>query len=96
MTVLWCMQALLELQRQHDSTRISSTRELTRRVSSSQTPPLPPQGTAESNAALAAWDHQRSQSQSFTGGLSPDLPVNTMGLFKRSSIAALINVATAD
>ena len=67
---LVCTQALLELQRQHDSTRISSTRELTRRASSSQTPPLPPQGAAEGSAALAAWDHQRSQSQSFTGGCS--------------------------
>ena len=70
------MQALLELQRQADSTRISSTRELTRRPSSSQIPPLPPGGAPESSAALAAWDHQRSQSQSFTGGhISLDLPV---------------------
>ena len=76
------MQALLELQRQADSTRISSTRELTRRPSGSQIPPLPPGGAPESSAALAAWDHQRSQSQSFTGGhLSLDLPVRQLARF---------------
>ena len=76
------MQALLELQRQADSTRISSTRELTRRPSGSQIPPLPPGGAPESSAALAAWDHQRSQSQSFTGGhLSLDLPMRWLAGF---------------
>ena len=76
------MQALLELQRQADSTRISSTRELTRRPSGSQIPPLPPGGAPESSAALAAWDHQRTQSQSFTGGhLSLDLPVRWLAGF---------------
>ena len=76
------MQALLELQRQADSTRISSTRELTRRPSGSQIPPLPPGGAPESSAALAAWDHQRTQSQSFTGGnLTLDLPVRQMAGF---------------
>ena len=59
-------QALLELQRQQDSTRLSTTRDLTRRVSSSQIPPLPP-GSADADAALASSDQLRAQSQSFTG-----------------------------
>lgn len=45
--------------------RLSSTRELTRRVSSSQVPPLPP-GGAEADTALASTEHLR-QSHSFTG-----------------------------
>ena len=60
------MQALLELQRQQDSMRLSTTRDLTRRLSSSQIPPLPP-GGADGDGVPA--EHMRAQSKSFTGVL---------------------------
>ena len=60
------MQALLELQRQQDSTRLSTTRDLTRRLSSSQIPPLPP-SSADGDAVPVHVEHLRPQSQSFTG-----------------------------
>lgn len=46
--------------------RLSSTRDLTRRVSSAQIPPLPP-GSADGDAQPASAENLRAQSQSFTG-----------------------------
>ena len=63
------VQALLELQRQQDSMRLSSTRDLTRRVSSSHIPPLPPGGTEADAGPSGAEYPSRSQSYSFTGAL---------------------------
>lgn len=59
------VQALLEMQRQRETTRLGNTRELPRRASSTAAIGLPAP-TAEEASAVAN-GHMRRQSLSFTG-----------------------------
>lgn len=63
------MQALLEMQRQRDTTRLGNTRELPRRASSTAAVGLPVPTEEEASAAGLANGHMRRQSLSFTGDI---------------------------
>ncbi|CAL8461897.1 g1428 [Coccomyxa elongata] len=68
------LQALLEMQRQRETTRLGNTRELPRRASSTAAVGFPVPTEEEASAAGLANGHMRRQSLSFTGGTSAGTP----------------------
>lgn len=64
-----CAQALLEMQRQRESTRLGNTRELPRRSSSSAATTLPAASELDGSTTALTNGHMRRQSLSFTGAV---------------------------
>lgn len=66
----WCVQALLEMQRQRDSTRLGSTRELPPRANSAALPTVESNSEAEVSRSAMLNGISRAQSKSFSGEAS--------------------------